>query len=338
MKMSSERKRRLAALTLIVALALCSCAKDAAKDNDTMTDPEKTGTGEVSSDIEKDSEKDPEKDPGKTAGEETGKEKTAEDEQEEESLPSGKDEEKPHGGGMTEAKEPTVAEYSEYFARTSLEIPENWDFSIETSDREDNPFGLSVFRKDKPETRFQLLYYPDVFGVCGTGLEEKDAELPGGKKVKLGYYDGSPVWSFIVFEDVPGSYAVTCIGESDKELSDEFLGILDSVTLGYSDFGREDAERLAKENVQGKYKYVHSRYDHKKGVWNVSFYNDAALSECEESFSLPENALSPTPKAEETVTISDNTYNGDAKESSDGYKTFLPLGDFPGLPGMEETK
>ncbi len=339
---SLERKRRLAALCLIAALALCSCAKDAAKESGFKAENEETEIGEVVSENGKDPETDSEKAHEEENVEEKGSDgassEKGEDKPEKESIPSENEEEKTQGSGMTAAKEPTIAEYSEYWARTSLEIPENWDFSIVTSDREENPFGLSVFRKDKPETRFQLLYYPDVFGVCGTGLTQKDAELSGGKKVKVGYYDDSPVWSFIVFEDVPGSYAVICDGESDKELSEEFFDILGSVALGYSDFGREDAERLAKENVQGEYKYVHSRYDHKNGVWNVSFYNDAALSECEESFSLSETGLSPTPKKGEEVTISDSVYNGDAKEPSGGYTTFLPLGDFPGLPGMEETK
>lgn len=43
--------------------------------------------------------------------------------------------------------------------------------------------------------------YCGMLGVCGTGLEQKTDTL-AEHPVRYGYYDGSPEWSFITFDDL----------------------------------------------------------------------------------------------------------------------------------------
>jgi len=62
-----------------------------------------------------------------------------------------------------------------------------------------------------------------LFGVCGTGLTEEKTMI-NDKEVIVGYYDGSPEWSFAVF--VPGKpavYALNQIAEGDHSAADMIL-------------------------------------------------------------------------------------------------------------------
>ena len=61
------------------------------------------------------------------------------------------------------------------------------------------------------------------FGVCGTGLTEKRTVI-SGKDVTVGYYDGSPEWSFAVFtSEDPRIYAVCRVYEGDRSSADMIL-------------------------------------------------------------------------------------------------------------------
>lgn len=101
----------------------------------------------------------------------------------------------------------------------TLQIPEGWDFeAIEASD-DGIASGLRIWPTE-PETvtvyhepylaageessldlplGFTVAFYAYPFGVCGTGLREEKAVLPDGTAVYVGYYDGSPDWSFVSF-------------------------------------------------------------------------------------------------------------------------------------------
>ena len=61
------------------------------------------------------------------------------------------------------------------------------------------------------------------FGVCGTGLTEKRTVI-NDNEVTVGYYDGSPEWSFAVFtSEDPRIYAVCRVYEGDRSSADMIL-------------------------------------------------------------------------------------------------------------------
>ena len=62
-----------------------------------------------------------------------------------------------------------------------------------------------------------------LFGVCGTGLEEKKTVI-NDYEVTVGYYDGKDIWSFAVFRtEKPSVYVINCIYEGDHTEADIIL-------------------------------------------------------------------------------------------------------------------
>ena len=110
-----------------------------------------------------------------------------------------------------------------------LDIPAGWQYEL-CDDYE--AMGIA-FRPEGIEEGWILLRFCfQGFGVCGTGLEQKQVQL-GDYSASLGYYDGSEDWSFLVYEGVPGSYVVMPEGEVawKGEYEDEIFDILSAAKL-----------------------------------------------------------------------------------------------------------
>lgn len=75
-----------------------------------------------------------------------------------------------------------------------LQLPEDWVCEAVSCGTERFSFG-----PDDDPGRVVLEKYEGGFGVCGTGLEERELALESGGTALVGYYDGSTVWSFISF-------------------------------------------------------------------------------------------------------------------------------------------
>lgn len=115
--------------------------------------------------------------------------------------------------------------------RISLKIPEGWDYETEEYNEDSGRFGIRFF----PEgcSGSVGLYYYDFFGVCGTGLETREIALEGGRKGRMGLYDGSDIFSFITFPDqeLPtGSFVVLNEGAEDwlAEYEDEVISTINN--------------------------------------------------------------------------------------------------------------
>lgn len=115
--------------------------------------------------------------------------------------------------------------------RISLKIPEGWDYETEEYNEDSGRFGIRFF----PEgcSGSVGLYYYDFFGVCGTGLETRDITFEGGRKGRMGLYDGSDIFSFITFPDqeLPtGSFVVLNEGAEDwlTEYEDEVISTINN--------------------------------------------------------------------------------------------------------------
>ncbi len=115
--------------------------------------------------------------------------------------------------------------------RISLKIPEGWDYETEEYNEDSGRFGIRFF----PEgcSGSVGLYYYDFFGVCGTGLETRDITFEGGRKGRMGLYDGSDIFSFITFpEEAPASGSFVVLNEGAEnwlaEYEDEVISTINN--------------------------------------------------------------------------------------------------------------
>lgn len=99
---------------------------------------------------------------------------------------------------LQESKGTTVTQPGPYGSIT-LTIPDGWEYH-ECSAGDDALFGSSYGIQICPvgQKGCVEIGYCDAFGVCGTGLEEKH-ETVAGADANIGYYDGSKIWSYVVF-------------------------------------------------------------------------------------------------------------------------------------------
>lgn len=99
---------------------------------------------------------------------------------------------------LQESKGTTVTQPGPYGSIT-LTIPDGWEYH-ECSAGDDALFGSSYGIQICPvgQKGCVEIGYSDAFGVCGTGLEEKH-ETVAGADANVGYYDGSKIWSYVVF-------------------------------------------------------------------------------------------------------------------------------------------
>lgn len=110
--------------------------------------------------------------------------------------------EKPDEGAtqvdLQETKGTTVTQPGPYGSIT-LTIPDGWEYH-ECFAGDDALFGSSYGIQICPvgQKGCVEIGYSDAFGVCGTGLEEKH-ETVAGADANVGYYDGSKIWSYVVF-------------------------------------------------------------------------------------------------------------------------------------------
>lgn len=97
-----------------------------------------------------------------------------------------------------EVKGTTVTQPGPYGSIT-LTIPDGWEYR-ECSAGDDKLYGSSYGIQICPKGQKGCVEvgYNDTFGVCGTGLEVKN-ETVAGADAAIGYYDGSKIWSYVVF-------------------------------------------------------------------------------------------------------------------------------------------
>ncbi len=116
-------------------------------------------------------------------------------------------------------------------AYISLSLPRSWEYSFDHPEGEDAySYGISFWPAGYEGAALRLHFYPQGFGVCGTGLETTEMEL-AGRKVSVGTYDGHGVWDYIAFGD---DFAV--LGQGHEVWWDEYgdtaMEILNSAELG----------------------------------------------------------------------------------------------------------
>lgn len=168
-----------------------------------------------------------------------------------------------------------------------LFLPSGWECQWVDSG---SSFGYAFRPEGQREGWIKLLFWPEGFGICGTGLETKTMTLACGE-VCLGYYDGNSQWDYLVYQNMPGSYTVTREGAGDwwPEYEAQTMALLGAVRLAegmktqseileiaqsvLEDYARQavlDADEAAR-SLMGEEIYTPC-FDSGSGLWSVSLY------------------------------------------------------------------
>lgn len=146
------------------------------------------------------------------------------------------------GGSFPEAAKPGLQEPDEKITAAQegdagtlqVTLPEGWTYDACPEDSAQllvGDYGIRFYPEDAAEGYIELCY-TDFFGVCGTGLEEKQVTLAGDEAF-IGTYDNGDHWDFISFRGTnEGIVALTC--EVDgwwPEYEEQVLEILETVCL-----------------------------------------------------------------------------------------------------------
>ena len=128
---------------------------------------------------------------------------------------------------QAEAPQQTMAEFSRGELHMLLPIFEDWEYELIEAD---GP-GIRFWRTGDLKGYAELLYH-DMFAICGTGVEAREADFLSGHPARV-YYDGGPDWSFVIFDvaGVKGDYAAVNHGLTggDAKLA---LSMLGQATVG----------------------------------------------------------------------------------------------------------
>lgn len=82
----------------------------------------------------------------------------------------------------------------------SLQIPDGWSYEINECGDGVYGYGCGIcfWPEEYSEGKIYLRYFEGGFGVCGTGLEQKDTMI-AGREASIGIYENSGMWDFISF-------------------------------------------------------------------------------------------------------------------------------------------
>ena len=168
----------------------------------------------------------------------------------------------------------TLAEYENGYISLKLTLPEGWDWQEDPA--EDGTEGILFWDGEKPDQRFRLSAWPDVFGMCGTGVDFSEVTLASG--AQLTEAREGDRWIVLIFDGVPGSYTVRPQGGTlnstvwDAKWREQILTILDTAELGGDAMTEDEAIAKAAEVFSGDYDAAYGSYDLRTGVWTVRFF------------------------------------------------------------------
>lgn len=124
-----------------------------------------------------------------------------------------------------------VVNISECGAYITLHLPESWEYEYNTFQEGEGFTGITFWPGWYARGKLSLRYYPDGFGVCGTGLQTSAGMTLAGREAVAGTYDNHSVWDYISFGD---NFAVW--GEEHalwwEEYGETAMEILDSAQIG----------------------------------------------------------------------------------------------------------
>lgn len=167
-----------------------------------------------------------------------------------------------------------VVGYRYGYAGIELALPNGWEYSIEEHREDGYTFGISFWPVGQTEGKLNVNYYPNGFGVCGTGLSQVEYTFDNGETAYIGTYDNQPVWDFISFRNTPGDYAVINAGADAwwTDYKEEAASILQTIQLAQGMPRKDKAIELAKEHCTVEFDTHRADFNFLEGIWEVDFW------------------------------------------------------------------
>lgn len=118
----------------------------------------------------------------------------------------------------------------------SFLLPADWSYEvIQTDDDPTSSVTVSIRPQGADmEGSISFQCSNGFFGVCGTGLEQKDIVF-NGHEAWQGFYDGNSVWDFICLKDLRGCAVTNTAQNWYDDFTDEIEQILSTVDFKYVD-------------------------------------------------------------------------------------------------------
>ena len=124
----------------------------------------------------------------------------------------------------------------------SFWLPAGWTYSGMQSDDEPTSDLVVSIRPDSPGTEGDIsVRYSRGFGLCGTGLVQKDIEF-NGHPAWQGFYDGNTVWSHIILKDPKDCVIINDAQNWYEEYEEEIGRILSTVEFVWYAAGSSGSE------------------------------------------------------------------------------------------------
>ena len=121
--------------------------------------------------------------------------------------------------------------------KISFTLADGWLWR-EAEENSTNAPGIEIYKKTNSSDGedaewgeyFEVRYYKDGFGVCGTGLTTEDIVLDDGNTAHVGYYEGVGAWSHVSFSYEIPSFAAVNFGLVGND-AEEALAIIRTMTF-----------------------------------------------------------------------------------------------------------
>ena len=169
-----------------------------------------------------------------------------------------------------DATEKTIEVYYEKgYANISLTLKEGWEYDI-VDEQESDRFSVNIYPAGQKENKLRISYFGS-FGVCGTGLEQKEIKL-GKYDAWMGTYWEDAVWSFISIKNTFGDYAI--LNEGGEKWWDEYgeqaMQILETLKVADGYISENGAIKAAKDKADSEENEPVVEFDTEKNVWRVT--------------------------------------------------------------------
>lgn len=184
---------------------------------------------------------------------------------------------KDSGGALTAetVTELLDVQYEYGFANMGLTLDADWDYEILPYSEDESSFGIAFWPVGQ-EGRIKVLFYPEGdFGVCGTGLYTETVRWSMGLEARLNRYDTQKYWSFISFEELPGTYIIQTenVSQWTQVQMDKAMEYLKAGTLADGILWKSAAREYAKRDCGGEGYVWRSYFDYCTGQWSVGLRN-----------------------------------------------------------------
>lgn len=167
--------------------------------------------------------------------------------------------------------------YKYGYANMRLELPAGWAYEICEYDENNYAFGINFWPENASEGKLRLEYYPQEFGVCGTGLVQEQIRLDNGMCAFQGTYDNHEVWDFISIRELPGSYVISTENVSGwwDTYGDQAMDIIGSLWLAEDILWENMAIEIAEHELKGEFEAYRADFDFCEGVWYIQFIDQS---------------------------------------------------------------